>query len=127
MVSGDLYRWLVAGVCLVGLTHGLVYLWLYRPSRWRSALARDASGWVLALTLFFAWTLWRVGYALTTGAEPTRVGLGFALTSLALAGLLVALVIYRLARFVAVLRVERIHPTEVCTRCKGTGVVAVEA
>jgi hypothetical protein len=124
-VNGTLYRALVAVVCAAGMTAGLAYGWLYRPSQWRSADARDSSAWVLALTLFFAWSLFRVLYGIWWGPGPEPVGLLFSLSSLAIGLLLVALVLYRLHRFRVAMLEEREHPTKVCTRCKGRGVLRI--
>ena len=124
-MEGGLYRAAIGLVCLVGFGFGVAYLWLYRPSRWRSATARDSSGWVLALTLFFLWSLYRTCHALWSEVPAEPVGWGFALSSLALGLLLVGVVGYRLWRYVRIMREERIHPTEVCPRCGGVGVVSL--
>lgn len=124
-MDGETYRWAVAAVTGVGFAAGATYLLLYRPSRWRSATARDSSGWVLALTLFFLWSLWRVLYVLHSDTPAPPIRPLYAWTSLALGVLLVGVVLYRLLRFIRVLRHERTHPTVVCSCCQGSGVVPV--
>jgi hypothetical protein len=123
MVDADLYRMLVLAQMLVGAGFGLTYLWLYRPSRWRSSVARDSSGWVLVVTLFFLWVIWRSTFL---SVRPVAASLPWAyvVPSLLLGALLVGAVANRLSRFLRMRAAERQRPTVVCSGCGGTGVVS---
>lgn len=126
-MSGELYRLAIVLVCLIGMGAGGFYLWLYKPTRWRDAWQRDASAWVLVLVLVFGWSLYRVGYAIVFGPAPERVPLAQAVSGITLGLLLDAVVVYRLHRFRRAARFEQAHPTQVCPRCGGRGLVPLDA
>jgi hypothetical protein len=122
-MSGELYRLCVAAIAAVGIAAGGTYLFLYRPSRWRTPATRDASGWVLMLWLYLLWVGCRVAVNWWTGVVPVPVPLTAAVPVLAIGAGLDAVLIYRLRRFMTALEVERTNPTEVCPACQGRGVV----
>ena len=128
-MSGTTYRYAILAILAVGLVSGGWFLILYRawrPSRWiHNPVARDASGWVLALWLYFAWAFYRTIVAWIARPNPADVSLGEAVPVIAIGFLLDGAFIVRLRRYLAVLHEEHLRPTRVCRRCGGRGVVPV--
>jgi hypothetical protein len=125
-MSGDTYRLCIAAIVIVGIAAGGIYLFLYRPSRWRTPATRDASGWVLMLWLYLVWVGWRLTVNWQAGVGPDPVPLTSALPVLAIGVGLDAVLVYRLRRLMTALEAERTHPTEVCPTCGGAGIVPAE-
>lgn len=126
-MTGEIYRLLLSIVLVVGLVAGGAFLLLFRPHRWlRDPLARDASGWVVIVVGLYAWSAYRlvVGWAATP--DPPRQPLSSVLVALGFGLALDGALIHRLRRYMAALEAERIHPTRVCPRCGGAGVVPLE-
>jgi hypothetical protein len=119
-------------VCLgvlygIGFATASVYVFLYRawqPRHWRSAYGRDASGIVVVLWAIYGWLIYRLvaGIVAGTGSVPTGNNLWVTLGIFAAVD---GFFLQRLVLFMAALREERRHPTRICRRCGGRGVVPV--
>jgi hypothetical protein len=121
-----MFRVVLGALYGIGFATASIYVVLYRAWRlkhWRTAYARDASGIVVVLWLIYGWLIYRlVASALTgTGAMvPTGVNLWVSLLVFAAVD---GYFFQRLVLFLRAWREERRHPTRVCRRCGGQGVV----
>lgn len=126
-MTGESYRLAIAAVLLVGLAAGGAFLLLFKPRRWlRDATARDASGWVIVIVALYAWVGWQTVSAWVLGIAPPDRPLAGALAGIGFGLALDGFLVYRLRRYMAALEDERIHPTRICPRCGGAGVVPLE-
>jgi hypothetical protein len=122
------YRLALGVLYGAGFATASVYVLLYRAWRlkhWKSAYARDASGIVVVLWLIYGWLIYRL-VAVTLGGGGANVPEGVHLwITLGIFLAVDGFFFQRLVLFLRAMREERKHPTRICRRCAGRGVVSV--
>lgn len=119
-MSGDTWFWTQVVLYGIGFTCGAGYMIMHRPSKWRTMESLALSGWVIPYTLLLGMLLFLV---ITNPVPPPD---GQALRrGVAVVGLLTmdTCVVGLLWMYLKFWQEERVHPTKLCTRCRGKGVL----
>lgn len=111
----------------VGFATASVYVVAYRAwdiRHWKTAYARDASGIIVVLWLVYGWLIYRLVDGIISGRGMAPSGSSLWI-SLAIFAAVDGYFFQRLTLFLKAMREERRHPTAICRRCGGRGVVPV--